>query len=185
MDILLFFAGAIFGWFISQHFYSRSKSDNEAADRIRQAKDSWRRSANYFRHMLSSAAWEERSIDGVTAWVCPSDTTLAIVISEAGENFIEPWTERHPDKVGRRAAVQLKVGGVAIQELAFIHMDGFRIFVPMPRVLAHGGSQVFFWESDSIEFVVGQVIGSYYIHNSIEGVAKFSGIDIVRGQSRP
>ena len=184
MDILLFFLGAFTGWLVSRHYYRRGKRDDEASDRSKDAKEKWLRSVNYFRHMLASADWQEKSIGGATTWVCPSDTSLAIVVMDPDENFIEPWTERHPDPVGRRALVQLKVGASVIDELTFIHLDGFRIFVPMPRVVAHGATQLFFWESDSIEFSVARIVGSYYIHSSIEGVAKLSGVTIIHGQSR-
>lgn len=183
MDTALFFFGALLGWFVSRHYYQRSRLDADTSESKREARDSWRRSVNYFEYMLTSAKWEKRYIDNLVTWICPSDSSLKIVIPDSTSEFIEDWTERHPDPQGRRADVQLRVNDSTIQELPFIHLDGGRILVPMPRQVFVGSSPEYFWERDSVEFKVGKVVGRYYIHKTIEGVGSLSGVSIVSGRS--
>jgi len=52
----------------------------------------------------------------------------------------------------------------------------------MPRQVFVGSSPEYFWERDSIEFKVGQIVGHYYIHKTIEGVGSLSGVSIVSGR---
>lgn len=179
MEIVLFFLGALAGFLISRYYYQRSKEDSGSAEAKREAKENWRRSSNYFEHMLTASAWEKNYLNDTVTWTCPKDVTLKILVPDSTDDFVEPWTERYPDKRGRRIDVQLKVNDSTIAELLFISLDGGRILVPMPRRVVTDGVQIFFWERDSIEFKVGQVIGHYYIYNSIEGVAKISDISIL------
>ncbi len=135
MDIALFLLGALFGWFVSRHYYQRSKSDADSSESRRDARDTWRRSVNYFEYMLTSATWEKRYIDNLVTWICPSDSSLKIVIPDSTSEFTEDWTERHPDPRGRRADIQLRVNDSTIQELA-IHSLGRRSH---PRPYAKAG----------------------------------------------
>ena len=181
MEVFLFLLGALVGFLISRHYYQRAKDDTDSAEAKREAKENWRRSSNYFEHMLTASTWEQTYLNDLVTWTCPKDVTLKIVVPDSTDDFIEPWTERYADKRGRRTDVQLRVNDSTIAELPFIHLDGGRILVPMPRRVVVDGAHTFFWERDSIEFKVGKVIGHYYIHDSIEGIAKISDISILRG----
>lgn len=182
MDVLLFLLGALVGWLVSRHYYQRGKSDNDNSEARREARENWRCSVNYFEHMLTASKWEERYIGNVVTWICPGDSSLKIVIPDSTEEFIEAWTERYPDPRGRRTDIQLRVNDSTISELPFIHLDGGRILVPMPRQVFVGSTPSYFWESDSVEFKVGLIVGHYYIHKSVEGIASISGISIVKGR---
>lgn len=183
MDVLLFMLGGLVGWFISRHYYLRGRSDSNVSEAKRESRERWRRSVNYFEHMLTAENWEKRYIENQVTWICPSDSSLKIVIPDSTEEFTEDWTERHPDPRGRRTDVQLRVNDSTIAELPFIHLDGGRILVPLPRQVFIGSTPSYFWESDSVEFKVGAVIGHYYIHETIQDVAKISDVSIVWGRS--
>jgi hypothetical protein len=56
----------------------------------------------------------------------------------------------------------------------------------MPEVRVEGRKQVFYWRASSLEFKLGEVIGRFYIHNTMYGVASFCRVAIERtaqGQS--
>lgn len=177
----MFLLGVLVGVLTSHYYYKRALRDSATLEAGREAKDNWRRSKNYFEHMLAEAKWEQTYINDLVTWVCPRDVSLKIVVPASTSDFVEPWTERYADKRGRRSDVQLKVNDSTIEELPFIHLDGGRILVPMPRRIVKEGVPAFFWERDSIEFKTGQVIGYYYIHKSIDDIADSSDISILRG----
>jgi len=183
MEILLFFLGGLVGWLISSHYYHRSRLDADKSESKREAREKWSRSINYFEHKLTAAQWEKRYINCIVTWICLSDSSLKIVIPDSTSEFTEDWTERHPNPRGQRNEIQLRVNDSTIQELPFIHLDGGRILVPMPRQVFVGSSPAYFWERDSVEFKVGKIIGHYYIHKTIEGVGNLSGVSIVSGRS--
>lgn len=182
MEIVSLIIGVAIGWAISRYYYVRAKTDSDSAEATREEREAWRRSVSYFEHMLSAGRWGKRYIDNLVTWVCLTDTALKIVIPDSTEDFSEVWTERHPNPRGRRTDVQLRVNDSTISELPFVHVDGGRILVPMPRQVFVGSIPAYFWECDSIEFKVGTIIGRYYIYKTIEGVATRSDISIVRGQ---
>ncbi|MFB5856478.1 hypothetical protein WAB97_011585 [Stenotrophomonas maltophilia] len=110
-------------------------------------------------------------------------SSLKNVIPDSDSEFTEEWTERHPDPEGRRTEIQLRINDSTIQELQFVHLDGRRILVPMPRQVFVSGSPEYFWERDSIEFKVCKIVGRYYIHKTLEGVGSHSGVSIVSGRN--
>ncbi len=176
-EVILLFLGVLAGWLISHCYYKRALRDYVTAETRREDKESRRRSKNYFEHMLTEAKWEQTYINDLVTWVCPKDVSLKIVVPASTSDFVEPWTKRFPDKCGHRTDVQLKINDSTVEELPFIHLDGGRILVPMPRTTG----EAFFWERDSIEFKVGQVIGRYDFHESIERIAEISDISLLRG----
>ena len=59
-------------------------------------------------------------------------------------------------------------------------MDGGRIFVPMAEVrLDATGNPEYFWNLNGLEVCVCRIIGSYYIYETLEGVAKTSKVVLV------
>ena len=59
-------------------------------------------------------------------------------------------------------------------------MDGGRIFVPMAEVrLDATGNQEYLWNLNGLEVCVCRIIGSYYIYETLEGVAKTSKVVLV------
>lgn len=102
-------------------------------------------------------------------------------IEECNDNseFTESWTQVYPDKFGSgRNSVNLNIFGVPIKQLYFIHCDGGRISVPMPRLRPEKEEVKYYWLRNSIEYKVAKIIGSFYIYDNIEGVAAMSKIEV-------
>jgi hypothetical protein len=76
--------------------------------------------------------------------------------------------------------VQLKINDSAVAEVLFVTLDGGRYLVPLPRKRVISGRISYFWESDTLPFKVGRVVGRYYRHANIEEAAKFLNVEIVR-----
>lgn len=176
--------GGIISWGISAYFYSKSNSD------LRQTLEDYRRredkkdTLDYFELMLTQGTWSKEFLNDRTTWICNQKITLKIVQGDAFEPFDEEWTRPYPDKQAKRCEVELKVNESTIKSLTFIHLDGHRIVVPMPRRIVGNGKPLYFWEKDSLEYKVGKIIGEYYKHKTIEGIAKISDVTIVSGQER-
>ena len=94
--------------------------------------------------------------------------------------FGERWTKVFPDQNGSSYSVFLKIQGIVVYQLQFVSLDGGRIFVPMPEIRPVGNSTVeYFWHLGSLEIKVARIIGNYYIHKSLEGVAKVTRVALV------
>lgn len=194
MDVPSLILGAVLGgigsWLVARHFYRLSSEDSSKQSALAARNEAWQKTLGYFESMLIKGTWEKDEIDHQSVWICQEDTALRIESGDEFEDFIEPWTQNYPDKKSKRNSVYLKRNGQTLKELYFIHLDGFRITVPMPKVILHKGatqatpSQIFCWEKDSIDFKVGKVIGEYYIYEKIEEISRISGVDIVDGQLR-
>jgi hypothetical protein len=109
--------------------------------------------------------------------------------SDIAETFSEPWTENFPDqRHSGRCPVYLKIGAATVKEITFVSLDGGRVLVPMPRVRVENRRQIFYWRESSLEFSLGEIIGRFYIHNNMYGVASFCHVMIERdapGSSNP
>lgn len=192
MDSLIYGAllGGVLSRKITEHYHNKAgKELSQELDKLR-SEARWKDGIGYFETMLVKGTWNVHNIAGQRTWLCNEDTNLKLIEDDPTDNFKEPWTENYADKSGSRSEVHLVRNGDPIKTLIFIHLDGERIIVPMPRVLGikdrNGNvtSVTYYWERESIEYKVCSIIGKYYIHNNIETIAKLSGIDIVYGQSR-
>ena len=86
----------------------------------------------------------------------------------------------HPDRSSASYPVYLKINNIIIKELAFISVDGGRIFVPLPEVRPISEDDVqYFWNTNSLGVRVCGIIGKYYIYNDLAGVAQRSRIALV------
>jgi len=86
----------------------------------------------------------------------------------------------HPDKYSSSYPVYLKINNTVIKELAFISVDGGRIFVPMLEIRPVSEEDVeYFWNTNSLGVKVCRIIGKYYIYNDLAGVAQRSRIALV------
>ena len=102
MDIILLIVGAFIGFLVSRYYYRRSIDDINKFNLQKEQKEKWQKTPLYFEHMITAGEWQEKFIDDNVTWICSTDISLKIVIPEATDEFIEPWTQLHPDKVGRR-----------------------------------------------------------------------------------
>ena len=125
-------------------------------------------------------SWVREMIGNREVWISEVDNLFQIEVGDRAGAFSEEWTRCFPDADGSSAySVLLKVQGVEIKELAFISCDGGRIFVPRPAATPVGNQQLSFsYERGSLEYKVGQIVGQFYIYNTLEGVARAAGITV-------
>jgi hypothetical protein len=48
----------------------------------------------------------------------------------------------------------------------------------LPKIESKDNEDIYYWERNSLDFKIGKIIGNFYIHNNIEGVAKIVKIEI-------
>lgn len=189
-NFLSFVGGALISWLIARHFYKRAETDLKASNDRFVKNLKWENTEEYFKSMLSSGDWELRGIGGNRSWVCRQDSNLIIEEDDETEKFDEDWTKPFPDPQAFKFTVRLKRNGSVFKEMIFISVDGHRITVPLPRVIATSGQPItnpipiYFWDKNTIDYKVGQIIGAYYIYENLQGVAKHCGVEIVNGQLR-
>lgn len=145
-----------------------------------------------FEDYIANKNWTEQEIDGDTIWICETDNLYQIQIRGDYDEFSEPWTQVYPDKNGSgKYSVDLVYAGTIIKRFTFIYCDGGRISVVMPELCIAPEHRVpnvdwddktdyreYFWEKSSLKYKLMQLIGSFYIYNTPEGVAKHSNIKI-------
>ncbi len=185
MDIPSLIVGAIVGgaisWMISAHFYNRSTSDLRKSLNDHRQREEKKDTLEFFEYMLTQGTWRKEHIDKLATWICDQRSSLRVVIADALEPFDEEWTQRYPDKLAQRCEVELQINGSTVKSLSFILLDGHRTIVPMPRRIVGNGNPLYFWDKESLEYKVGRIVGQYYIHESIEGIAKISDVTILSG----
>jgi hypothetical protein len=183
-SLITFVAGAAIGgllsWLITHAYYKRASRDQAAAFDQLSRKLSPKNTLTDFGKMLEESTWAYEAIDDSEVWIAELDNTFQIARGERTRDFRERWTDVHPDRNSAAYPVYLKINNNIIRELAFISVDGGRIFVPMPQSRPTSEDEVeYFWNMHSLEVKVCMVIGSYYIYNDIRGVAKRSHIALV------
>lgn len=133
-----------------------------------------------FREYVSNAKWKKEFINNQEIWISEKNNLYQIEVGEKEKDFVEEWTKVYPDKLGSGLYnVNLKINGVPIKEMPFVYCDGGRISVPMPEVRIKDDKRIFYWNKNSLEFKIGELIGSFYIYENMEGVAKMSKIGIL------
>lgn len=184
-ELITFIAGAVIGafssWLITRHYAVRA--GEEQRTELNRLRDDLkpRNTLDEFQRRLESASWRKQYIDHVETWICDVDNTFQIAHGDRTRDFSERWTTVYPDRSASANPVFLKIGGVIVKELTFISMDGGRIFVPMAEIRPLGETSIeYFWNLNSIEVKACRVIGSYYIYETLEGVAKHSKIELVK-----
>lgn len=185
-----FVGGALISWLIARHFYKRAEADLKESNGQFIKKLKWENTEEYFESMLSSGDWDDRYIGDNKTWVCKQDSNLIVERDDETEEFDEQWTKPFSHSQAFKFTVRLKRDGNVFEELIFISLDGHRITVPLPRVIATTGqpttasTPIYYWDKNTIDYKVGQIIGSYYIHKNLQDVARLCGVEIVNGQSR-
>ncbi|WP_442762008.1 hypothetical protein [Malikia spinosa] len=183
-DFLIFFAGAAIGgllsWLITHFYYLKSGIDQKAELAKLQAALKPRNTLSDFEDLLRNSAWTKSFIGEAEIWMADVDSTFQIERGESAGEFREVWTAIYPDPNSAAYPVYLKINGVTIKELRFISIDGGRIFVPMAGVrINEKAAMEYFWNLNSLEILVCRIIGSYYIYESLEGVAGTSKIMLI------
>lgn len=182
-DIVLLIVGTVFGglvsWLTSHIFYVKASKSQELEFKKLIADIQASNTLEYFVSQLNDSDWEPRHINNDEVWVSTSNNSLQILTGKDSVEFSELWTEKFPNPKSYSYPVYLKIGNTVVKELQFISVDGGRIFVPIPKIEINGNNdRIFFWDSNSIEVALCKIIGRYYIHRSIHGVASMAGIKI-------
>lgn len=166
---------------------------NTKLDELRAVKPKRQKSQlETFEDYIANKNWTEQEIDGDTIWICESDNLYQIHKRGDYDEFSEPWTQVYPDKNGSgKYSVDLVYAGTIIKRFTFIYCDGGRISVVMPELYIAPEHRVpnvdwddktdyrqYHWEKNSLKYKLMQLIGSFYIYNTPEGVAKHSNIEI-------
>jgi hypothetical protein len=120
-----------------------------------------------------------------TVWISEDDMSYQIAETDmvAVKEFNEPWVKRFPDKHTSSYYVNLIESGSVVKQETFVSLDGARYFVPIPKLVPIGDKweateYKYYYERDSLSFLLGEVIGSYYIVNNLEEFAARQGIEI-------
>jgi hypothetical protein len=183
-SLITFIAGVAIGgllsWLITHAYYKRSSREQKAELAQLSKKLSPKNTLSDFEQMLEESNWIADSIDETEVWIAELDNTFQISRGERTDDFRERWTDVHPDKYSSSYPVYLKINNTIIKELAFISVDGGRIFVPMPEIRPVSDEDVeYFWNTSSLGVKVCRIIGKYYIYNDLAGVARRSHIALV------
>lgn len=183
-EIVLFVVGAVVGgllsWLVTHLYYVKAGTDQKAALRdlasILQSGNTLER----FEALLRNSGWSKRIIENRETWICDLDNTFQIVQGNRERDFREPWTENLADPNASVYPVYLKIGTTTVKELHFISADGARIFVVMPEIgFDDNMGRHLFWNQNSIGVLVTNIIGDFYIYETLAGFAARSKIEIV------
>lgn len=168
-------------WGITHWYYKKAGNDQRTElDRLRTALRSKNTLAD-FEERLSSDKWSKTYVDNREVWICSADNTFQIHESEHHRPFQEPWTKGFPDPNSTASEIYLKIGPTTIHQVTFVSLDGRRVFVPVPNLRGRGDSDdpQYVWSRSSLEFKLCGVIGQYYIHNDLHGIARRTGVELV------
>ena len=192
--ICLFFLGGV-GFLIKRKFFSKEKSDAQhikagrdisaggdiivGNKNISQSLPATDKNIEAFMELIENSSWRKELINHKTVYICDTNNTFQIEIGDFGGEWQEKWAKVYPDANASKYSVYLKINNTSIKELTFISCDGGRIFVPLPELKSEDGQTVYIWRKDSLPFKVCKIVGDYYIHKSIEGVARMSKISII------
>ncbi|MEO8394991.1 MAG: toll/interleukin-1 receptor domain-containing protein [Chloroflexota bacterium] len=127
-------------------------------------------------------------------WVCTDDVVLQIVEDySTKDEFTEEWIKnisiysvyKNKDKFAYSYSVYLALSGARIKEMTFISLDGGKYLVPLPSIKPASIDSIdedtppkYFWSRDSLEYIVGLVIGKFFRENSLDDFAKSIGITV-------
>lgn len=172
--------GALLSWLITHRYYKKSGADQKEELAKLQAALRPRNTLSDFENLLRTSTWTKSTVDHVEVWMADTDNTFQIEQGESKREFRERWTCMYHDPNSSAYPVYLKINGTTIKELTFISMDGGRISVPRPELrLDATGAAEYFWNLNGLEVSVCRIIGSYYIYESLVGVAKRSKVVLV------
>jgi hypothetical protein len=98
---------------------------------------------------------------------------FTITESEDSRNWDrdEPWMKKimRPDKSAGSRKVYLNVSGVVVWSGDFMFLDGYRIYVPVPKVdyadTANEEDNTYYY--DKVQILVAKVIGKFHIYNNL------------------
>ncbi len=152
--------------------------------------DNTHRFSDWERHLRNSDWLTEEltfTENATTAVTCKSDMMFQIVHYSSSDESTEfgPWSKGLPDPACFLCLVDLNFAGATVMRFQFAHLDGMRYLVPIPKSRLRDGVEdvsnavEYYYESNSLEFLIGKVIGQFYISSSLEEFARRQGIKIL------
>ena len=174
--------GLISSWLIAKLFAKRSSSDVEK--KLKQQTTQLNSVNNFtsFERMLRTAKWRRENIGHDEVWVCEQNNLFQFKRSDDRRDFREKWTSVFPDQNGSMFHINLLINGTVVRSLPFVSGDGGRYILPLPEIALIDDEQAFSWYRDEIDVIIADIIGDYYHCKSIEQVAKFTKVELVRGR---
>ena len=172
--------GGLLLWLITHWYYLKATAGQQLEFTKLQAELRPRTTLIDFEKLLRTSTWTKSCIEHKEIWMADLDNTFQIEQGESTSEFKERWTTSYPDPNSIAYPVYLNINGTTIKELCFISMDGGRIFVPMTETrLDATGSTEYFWNISSLAVSICRIIGSYYIYENLEGIARTSKVILV------
>lgn len=174
--------GIISSWFISSIFANRSSS--EIDNKLEKQTSKLSSGTNFvsFERMIRTSRWNCEEIDHDEVWVCESNNLFQFKRSGDRRDFREKWTSVFPDQNGSMFHINLMINGTVVRSLPFVSGDGGRYTLPLPDVALIDNEQVFTWYLDEIDVLIAEIIGNYYHYGSIEQVANFTKVELLKGR---
>ena len=121
------------------------------------------------------------------AFTCKSDMMFQIVQHDGSEDGADfgSWTKGMPDPRATVSYIDLNFAGSTVLRFEFAQLDGGRYLLPVPRLRTRDGAEEgpdaaeYYYDSKSLDFLIGKVIGEFYMFNSLEEFARSRGIAII------
>jgi len=172
--------GGLLSWLITHRYYLKATADQQLEFTKLQAALRPHNTLSDFEDLLRTSSWTKSVMEHKEIWLADADNTFQIEQGESTREFKERWTTIYPDSNSIAYPVYLKINGTTIKELLFISMNGGRISVPMAETrLDATGAIEYFWNINSLAVSVCRIIGSYYIYENLEGIARTSKVILV------
>lgn len=142
-------------------------------------------------HHLRNSEWLAQELHSekgsISAFTCKSDMMFQIVHHDGSEvsRGFGSWTKGMPDRSAYKCFVDLNFAGATVLRFEFAQLDGGRYFVPIPRLRVREGVEEgpdaveYYYDSKSLDFLVGNVTGEFYRSDSLEEFAYYQGIKIL------
>ena len=140
----------------------------------------------YKRYLKDTDSWaftSSRFNESYEFWQYTIHPEFTIELKNDGEwNREEPWVRRihRPDPSLFMYEVALKMGGNIIHTERFLAMDGWRYFVPIPRVEYDdsGLEENNFYYYDKLQILIFGIIGKLHMDKDIHSFMKHAGISL-------
>ena len=144
-----------------------------------------------WKYHLRNSNWAEEELTSLdetkTVSTCESDMNFQIVryVESYDSATFGPWSKGFPDPASDECLVDLNVSGATVKRLRFAQLDGDKYLVPVPEIAVlpsegeSSASLEYYYDRNSIEFLVGKIIG-YFDHGiNLEEFARRQQIKIV------
>lgn len=180
MDGWSILLGGLIGLLTTHAYYKFASRDTTRELARLAAQLRGRNTPEDFHLALRRSTWSAHYIGQAHIWTCDDNATFQIEVGDDDRPFDEPWSRGFPDRNTTRYSVYLKIGEATFKQLTFVSLDGGRINVPIPKQVTIDDAVTYVWDPNEVAFAVGRIIGTFYIYEDIERVARRCRIEILR-----